>query len=165
VRFSALEPLTRTTGVNPNSPEARYRMFDRVPTAVNARYPTSIMIEEGREVLLAHPPSTIEFQMDPSARRISGRFGMIPGAYTPPNNTDGAEFIVDWVGLDGQTTRLFSRWLRPLYVTADRGMQAFDAALPGGGGRLVLRITPGPNDDIVCDWAYWTDVRFHPLPP
>ena len=118
------------------------------------------MIEDGKEVLLAHPPCDLEFSIDRSVRRVSGKFGMITRAYTDGHLTDGAEFIIDWLDQEGHTTRLFSRYLQPLTVAADRGEQKFNFFLPTSGGRLDLRTTVGPNDNISYDWAYWTDVKF-----
>jgi hypothetical protein len=159
VKFYTLKPIPRTPGIQSGSPEEKFRVFDRVPVYANALYPIAILQEGDKEVLFAHPPSTIEFQVNFPATRVSGKFGFAAGAYKPPNLTDGAEFIIEWIGAEG-STQLFKRLLAPAYIAADRGMQSFDLAIPQGGGRLVLRITPGPNNDLAFDWTYWTDVKF-----
>jgi hypothetical protein len=100
--------------------------------------------------------------VDFPATKLSGKFGLAANSYTPPNATDGAEFYVEWKGADGRTVTLLDRLLRPLVEPGDRGMQSFDLALPRGGGHLVLRISPGPKNDVSFDWAYWTDVNFSP---
>jgi hypothetical protein len=162
VRFFALKPLTRAKGIVAGSPEEKFRVFDRVPAVANSLYPMSILIENNREVLFAHPPSNIEFHVNFPATRVSGRFGMAAKSYEPPNATDGAEFIVDWVGADGKVSTLYTRWLQPVNVMGDRGYQTFNVAVPQGGGRLILRTTPGPNNNIAYDWTYWLDVKFTP---
>lgn len=162
VRFYSMKPLARTPGIAADSPEAMFKMFDRVPAATHALYPVAALREGDSEVLFAHPPSTVDFQVDFPASRVKGRFGMAENAYKPPNHTDGAEFSVEWIGADGQQKVLFKRLLQPTTTAADQGRQSFDVAIPSGGGRLTLRINPGPRGDISFDWAYWTDVRFVP---
>jgi hypothetical protein len=163
VRLSTLKPFPRATGPEPQElVRAKFRMFNRIPDSVNALYPTTVLIEDNYEVLSAHPPSAIEFNMDVSATRVSGRFGLLASSYKLPNHTDGAEFILEWAANSGGATRLFYRLLQPATVEADRGFQSFDVELPKGGGRLILRTTPGPANDRSFDWAFWTDVKFTP---
>lgn len=160
VRFVALRPFPHTSGASEGSPFAYYRSFNRLPSAVSAHFPVSIIEEEGQQALFAHPPSTIEFKVDFPATRLSGKFGFTMGAYTPPNATDGAEFLVKWIGADGRADTLFDRLLRPSTEVKDRGMQSFSVPLPSGGGRVILEITPGPKGDISFDWTYWAHVKF-----
>ncbi|MBI2496376.1 MAG: hypothetical protein HYV75_00020, partial [Opitutae bacterium] len=162
VRFYSLPPLPRSAGLVAGTTEDRFRMFDRVPASVNALYPVSILNEADREVLFCHPPSTLEFQVNFPATRVSGRFGFAENAYKAPNATDGAEFTIEWLGPNGRTLPLFSRLLQPVSIAADQGIQAFDVTLPQGGGRLLLHINSGPNNNQAFDWTYWTDIRFHP---
>jgi hypothetical protein len=160
MRFLALKPFPRSAGVPETSPDALYRSFNHLPSSVSAHFPVSLIEEDGQQALFAHPPSTIEFNVDFPAARLGGRFGFTTAAYTPPNATDGAEFFVKWIGADGNATTLFDRLLRPRTEAKDRGMQSFDVALPPGGGRVILQITPGPNGDLSYDWTYWARVRF-----
>ncbi|MDB6170073.1 MAG: hypothetical protein JWM88_2937, partial [Verrucomicrobia bacterium] len=162
VRFFALQPLTRAKGIVAGSPEEKFRVFDRMPAVANSLYPLSILVEGNREVLFAHPPSNIEFHVDFPASWVTGVFGLAAKSYEAPNATDGAEFIVEWVGADGKVATLFSRLLQPVTERRDRGFQTFNLPVPRGGGRLILRTTPGPNGNIAFDWTFWTDVRFVP---
>ena len=163
VRFSRLAPLPRNDkAVASQVAERKFRVFDRPPTSAAALYPITLMTEGTTEVISAHPPSTLEFNVDFPAERVRGRFGLSQSAYTPPNQTDGVEFVLEWISADGSTRRLFERILAPSAAEADRGLQDFDVALPPGGGRLVLRTTPGPNNDLSFDWAFWTGVDFLP---
>jgi hypothetical protein len=160
VRFFTLKPFPRSAGVAENSPDALYRSFNHLPSSVSAHFPVSVIEEDGQQALFAHPPSTIEFKVDFPATHLSGKFGFTTPAFTPPNATDGAEFLVKWIGADGSAITLFDRLLRPRTEAKDRGMQSFDVALPPGGGRVILQITPGPNGDLSYDWTYWARVKF-----
>ncbi len=162
VRFFTLPPFPRAHGEDAVAPEVRYRVFSQVPSVVNAPFPTDILVENHKEVLLAHPPSSIEFELAPANRHATGHFGLVANAYTNGNTTDGAEFIIEWINAKGEVSRVFYRLLKPLTVPGDRGEQSFDFVVPPGGGRLVLRTTPGPDENIAFDWTYWTDVKFAP---
>jgi hypothetical protein len=162
VRFYSLRPFPRSAPAGIKPQEINLRLFNHAPASATALYPVAIIAEGDKEVVLAHAPSAIEFNVDFPAKRISGKFGLSQKSYTPPNATDGAEFILEWKGSDGRTVILFNRLLKPLTEIGDRGMQPFDVALPQGGGRLILRITPGPDNNVSFDWAYWTDVNFTP---
>jgi len=160
VRFHTLKPFPHAATPPPQELVAsRFKMFDRIPVAVNALYPATPLTEDNYEVLSAHPPSAVEFNVDFPAARVQGRFGLAANSYTPPNATDGVEFILEWSGANG-TSRLFSRLLKPATVQGDRGFQTFDVPLPTDGGRLIMRTNPGPNNDLSFDWAFWTDVKF-----
>ena len=159
VRFYRMPPVPRSADTVSNS-EVSYRMFDRPPIAATAHFPLAAVQIDGREVLSANAPSQMEFLVDFPASGVRGCFGIADGAYLPPAATDGADFLVEWIKPDGSKHTLFSRALRPMTVREDRGIQSFDVPLTPGGGRLILRITPGPNQDVSYDWTYWTDVRF-----
>lgn len=165
VAFFSLPPVPRHAGIARSAPDSTFHMFDRVPDSVYALYPANALEIDGHKVLHAHPPSNLEFKVDFPAERVRGSFGISRAAHTAPNMTDGCEFFVEWTDASGKVTTLFSRHLQPGRSEDDRGLQDFDVAIPPGGGRLILRITPGPAGDIVCDWAYWTDLRFTPRPP
>jgi hypothetical protein len=157
-----LPPFKKSQANAGIAPEIRYRVFSQVPSSVTTPFPADILTENGKEVLLAHPPSSIEFELTARNRHATGHFGMISNAYTNGHASDGAEFIIEWVDNAGEVTRIFYRRLRPLTVPADRGEQSFDLVVPEGGGRFVIRTTPGPDNDLAYDWTYWTDIKFAP---
>ncbi len=68
-------------------------------------------------------------------RRIRGSFGVAPGAYDRPGKTDGVDFSIEFLGLDGCRQILFHRYLNPGGDPGDRGMQEFDVALPDSDQR------------------------------
>ena len=162
VKLYRLPLFTRSQAEQGVKPEIRYRVFSQVPAMVNAAYPTDILVEDHKEVLLAHPPSSLEFELSPQNRHITGHFGLIANAYTNGNTSDGAEFIIEWVNPAGEMSRVFYRLLKPLTIPEDRGDQTFDFKVPPGGGRLIMRTTPGPDNNVAYDWTYWTDVKFAP---
>ena len=110
--------------------------------------------------LVTHAPALVEFPVAPGARRLSGGFGLRPGAYAnPPNATDGARFSITHLSSSGQATVLLTRLLRPVTVAEDRGTQLFRIELPpGDNGRLQLKVDPGDYGSNAFDWGYWTEL-------
>lgn len=162
VRLAKLAPFTRTNNATRRATEMKYRVFSQVPTATSTAFPPDITVEGGKEVLLVHAPSELEFQVTDQNRHITGHFGLIGRSYSEGNTTDGAEFIVEWIDTHGKMSRMFYRHLQPLTYPQDRGEQSFDFTVPAGGGRLLLKTTPGPAGNLAYDWAYWTGVKFAP---
>jgi hypothetical protein len=161
VRFFQLQPFQRSfKKANDRPHEVRFRLFSQAPDNVVSPYPPELMVEGGKEVMLAHPPMSLEFAVGAETRRLIGAFGMVANAYANANTTDGAEFLVEWLDANNATTTLFRRHLQPKDNVEDRGEQQFNIALPPGPGRLILRTTPGPANNIAFDWTYWTDVKF-----
>ncbi len=161
-KLYTLPPFPRAPGVAGNRPEIRYRVFSQIPTVVSAPFPTDILVEDHKEVLLAHPPSSIEFEVSGRTRHVTGGFGLVSRAYTGGNTTDGAEFSIDWVNTLGEVNRVFHRHLTPLTAPGDRGEQRFDFYLPPSGGRLILRTSPGPDGNLAFDWTYWSELKIAP---
>jgi hypothetical protein len=161
VKFYELPPFPRSLNKGDNRPnEVRFRLFNQLPTNVTTPFPPEVMTEGGKDVMLTHPPSTLEFEIAPTTHHLRGKFGFIGRAYEEENATDGAEFIVEWIDAKEQTRTLFKRYLKPRDVPADRGEQTFKIDLPIGPGRLLMRTTAGPANNIAFDWTYWTDVKF-----
>ncbi|MEO6003595.1 MAG: hypothetical protein ABIZ04_05625 [Opitutus sp.] len=161
VTFYELPPFPRSLNKGDNRPnEVRFRLFNLVPTNVATPFPPEVMTENGKDVMLTHPPSTLEFSIPATLHHLRGNFGFVSRAYEEGNATDGAEFIVEWIDATEKTRTLFKRFLRPRDVPEDRGEQAFKIDLPIGPGRLLMRTTAGPANNIAFDWTYWTDVKF-----
>ena len=106
-----------------------------------------------------HAPSEMDFELPAGAQEVSGAFGFPEGAYQNGGRSNGAEFRVIWT--DG-TDRIvvFSRFLNPREVPADRGLQHFRAPLKNlAGGQLRLEVDPGPYHDNGWDWTAWTGIE------
>lgn len=163
VRLTAIAPFQRASnGISVATPQ-RFRMLNRPPLLAEALIPPAEIFEDGKHLLHMHAPSRMEFAVPEGLRTITAHFGLMPSAYAPPNATDGVEFSITWLAPDGQNVELFRRFLNPVTVSADRGMQTLSLAAPEvKGGKLIFRTLPGPtggNGNTAFDWAYWTDVE------
>ena len=108
-----------------------------------------------------HAPGELVLPIPAGARRLTGDFGIREGAYTGVGRTDGVAFTIDLVHSDGTVTALWERFLNPLGVAGDRGLQHVAVALPAGAaGSIRIRTGPGPANDNRWDWAYLSQVRF-----
>lgn len=179
VRASAADGQTRTgpewtvnCALEPVSPEQRAALalptVTTGPSPARVRAPLGVSAREeaGSWVISAHAPSVIAYPLPPHIARVSGRFGLRPGAYAPDNTgrTDGAEFIIAWVAADGRRTELLRRLLQPVATPADAGLHPFDCFLPHApeGGTLELITTEGPHGNPASDWCVWSDVLLTP---
>lgn len=143
----------------------RFRVADRLPVAVTSYYPPQKTVTNGKEVLLAHPDSSIEFPVRAGDASLTGSFGLLDGAYQNGNATDGVEFVVEYVPARGAATVLWRRYLDPFATPADRGVQTFSVTLPQpASGRVILRTQNLPGHNAAWDWSMWTDLRFLPPP-
>ena len=125
--------------------EVRYRLFSMIPSNVATPYPPEIMPENGKDVMLTHPPSTLEFSIPATIHKMSGSFGFISRAYDEGNATDGAEFIIEWIDATDRTRTLFRRFLRPRDVPDDcRPDQQYRVRLDVLDRREVHRVNASP---------------------
>ena len=130
--------------------------FTRRPDRVDSRYP-ALVDHEGTRRLMLPPPSELIFEAEGSERRLTMTYGLLPGAYEGPGQTDGATYLVEWRTAGGQIRKIFEHRLDPLRRPADRGDQTAEVELPAGilpGDELRLRIEPGAGDS--WDWTYVT---------
>ncbi len=142
----------------------RGRLTMAVPAPVRLRSAFALNTPEldGQPVLAVHAPTDLVFEPPAGSRRLDAVVGLFPAAYTgTEGRTDGIVVEVWEEGLDGTNRRHYERALRPAETAADRGDQVVSLALDRPWtGRVVLRITPGPENQINYDWAYWREVRF-----
>lgn len=105
----------------------------------------------------AHAPSHLTLPLPAGARSLSGRFGILDGAFNsaPPIGTDGADFHIEAVDAHGTRTIMMQRLLEPFSNQLDRGPQEFEISLPQGASSVEFIVTPGPSDQANFDWAYW----------
>jgi len=136
-----------------------FRFFKSMPDTESAFAPPLETDIDGHPVLLMHAPSEMQYSLPAHPTRISGNFGFIVGAYTQGGGTDGASFDVIWTDNE-KSEVLFSRFLDPLHVEADRGLQSFSIDLKDRhGGRLLLKANPGPTGNNGWDWTAWSDLE------
>lgn len=112
---------------------------------------------------MLHPPTELTGQLTPSMRRLRFDFGIEDKAFDTAagNTTDGVRFHLLWREETGTAEhQLWSRYLNPLEVPTDRGVQHADVLLPAGRtGQLILRTTYGPQGNGAFDWAYVGDFQ------
>lgn len=139
--------------------EETYHMFKTFPVQYEAHTKISEANVGDRVVAVLHAPSEMIFNLPKNAQEASGSFGFLPGAYSNGGGTNGAEFVVFWSN-GGDKVELFRRFLNPVAVPGDQGLQSFKVPLTGiNGGRLYLRIEPGPFGNIAWDWTCWTGIE------
>jgi len=138
----------------------RYGRFAAPPLTAHAAIPVIAVNVDGTPMIQAHAPSEIAMQIPRGSTRVVGRFAFQRTAYTNGAATDGAEFSVVWKSGDEEHV-LLKRYLDPLHVAGDRGVQTFSVELGDvpRGGTVLLRTDPGPARDSSWDWTCWSDVE------
>ncbi len=159
VRFYALPPYPRRDPSVPLPKEVLYRAFNRIPDRTEGPN-EAITIDDGENVrLLVHTPSTLTFELDGTETEVSGVCGLLPGAYTGENYSDGAEFRLEWISADQTESQvLWQRSIDPRQVPSDRGDLRFAVKLPASRGTLNFITGPGPLGSPAFDWVYWAEV-------
>jgi hypothetical protein len=134
--------------------------FNLPPLEWKAFTPPNIGEIFGEKVLQVHAPGRMVMAMPLDAKTLTGRFGIQEGAYTNDNPTDGATFIVEWAGDNGEHRELYRHDLDPFKNINDRGLHAFSVSLDGlGRGDLVFLTDPGPNKNQTSDWTCWQGIQ------
>lgn len=119
----------------------------------------------GEPIALVHAPGSIAFPVQQNDQQFIFSFGIMPQAYDP-GETDGVEFVVEYLR-DGQPPqRLFSRLLQPRTSVADRGMQSARAFFPPqvSSGVVRVRTERGPAGNGAWDQSYVSHVQVKPGP-
>jgi hypothetical protein len=134
-------------------------MFQTYPISYTAKTPVSESTIDGREVAVLHAPSEMIFDLPKGAKFVTGQFGMLPGTYTNGGNTDGALFLIYWAN-GAERRELFRHYLDPVNHSTDRGLHDFSGDLTGlTGGRVILEIQNGPNNNPSWDWTAWSNIK------
>ena len=71
-------------------------MFSELPIDFVAATPPSKLQIDGRDAMVVHAPSMMEFNFRAGTRHVSGAHGYPEGAYTNGGETDGAIFRIVW---------------------------------------------------------------------
>jgi hypothetical protein len=123
-------------------------------------------IEEGRACLFAHASSTLIYPWHEGVELLEAEYGLLHGAYTGGNTTDGVVFIVETEDQAGRKNELFRRHLDPTRTPSDRGDQKLRVQIPRvPGGHIILRTAPAPSGRLNNAWSYWRDLRAGPGKP
>jgi hypothetical protein len=146
-------------------------MTDRAPPPV-ARTPITVAsllsnqawdrpaFESGGRIL-AHGPSRLTVRIMPGARVLTGKFGLLSGAYANPlAGTRGAQFTVNVLSREGKSTTLYLQALMPIQRPADRGNQDFSVAIPATATVAEFVVDPPTGGNNSFCWAYWSDLAF-----
>lgn len=117
--------------------------------------------EAGREVIFAHPPARLDFQLPRPYARLRGEIGLIAAAYAGSDRSSGARFVIDYEGPDGHRTVLWQRELDPQNVAADRGFVPFTVDLPADAqrARISLRTEARTGMPLTRAWAFWHNLH------
>ena len=138
---------------------ARSMQFPTFRRPPDVAEPSSNVWAFAEEGVIAHPLSTMSWNLGPGSWRARGRCGVVRAAWEE-GKTDGVVFIVEVAAGDGTAPReLFRKSFAPREHPADRTEASFD--VPFGltePGRLTLRTDPGPAGRAEWDWSYWSGV-------
>ena len=84
----------------------------------------------------------------------------MPEAYTAGSHSDGVEFRAELHSTLGGVRVLARYYCNPRDNPADRQDCTLEADLSSArpGDTLILRVTPGPNDNAGWDWSFLSRV-------
>lgn len=134
-------------------------MMTPAPTVIFHPFTPSAHYLDGKSVFNAHAPTDLVFEFPAGATEASAVFGILPAAYEGKNATEGVEFRVELITLDGTRRTLHSTYLSPSHRPEDRGNRTLRVPLPAGTrGQIWFRTLPGPTGSIACAWAYWSRI-------
>jgi Dolichyl-phosphate-mannose-protein mannosyltransferase len=135
-------------------------MISPRPVKARSLFGLSIGETNGHKVLFAHPVSELYFVPPVGAAHIEAEVGIMDNAYASGAAavTDGVDVRIIELPASGQRRVLYQRNLDPAKIPGDRGPQPI-ALDPGVlTGTIVFEITPGPKNNLVNDWAYWSRI-------
>jgi 4-amino-4-deoxy-L-arabinose transferase-like glycosyltransferase len=150
--------ITNLTGAP--VPTLAYGTTHRLPDTVEAPLGTNAAVEDSHLVIVAPAPATLEFQLEPGMRTVSGQFGLLDTSWnTTKGQTAGIDFIAEQVTPDGQVTELWRRRLDPAPQPADRGIKSFSFTLATPvRGSLRLRSVPAHPPKDAFGYSYWSNL-------
>jgi hypothetical protein len=159
VRFSTLTPSDAGRDYFKSANKAKFHMFVDTPISYESLNPPNEDRIDEKPVMILHSPSQMVFEVPAGASVLTGAYGFVPGAYTGDGRTNGAEFVISWSeGTD--EVMLHERFLAPVTLMKDRGLQNFTVRLPKSTGHVYLRVKPGPFGEYAFDWTGWTGIEF-----
>jgi hypothetical protein len=159
VRLFTLPASAAGQSYFPPSTADKFPMFHSYPVLYDSMAPMISAQVDDREVAMLHAPSRMVFDFPSKAKKLTGEFGFLTAAYTQEGNTNGALFVIYWS--DGtRRVDLYQRFLNPVHIAFDRGIQDFNVSLTHlSGGRIYFEIHPGPQNEFAWDWTFWTNIK------
>lgn len=110
-----------------------------------------------------HATAELVYDRPAGLRAFTFRFGLAQGCYydTPEHRaSDGVDFVVEYLDPASGRSRLFERRMYPKTRQQDCGEQSAEITLPGNAsGQIVVRVLPGPANNVDFDWAYLGAMR------
>lgn len=160
ISFFSLPPPTRSGEAAAELTNyLQHPLSNRAPLALDTQ-PTGITELYGEPITLVHAPGSITFPVAANDQQIVFSFGIMPQAYEP-GETDGVEFIVEYLHETQPPQLLFSRLLQPRTAAPDRGMQSarvfFPPQIPAG--KVRIRTERGPAGNGAWDQSYVSHVQ------
>jgi hypothetical protein len=116
--------------------------------------------DEGRWA--ADSPARLIYPFTEGMSAFVFTYGLDDRSWDParPSGTDGVVVVVEFEHPDLRLEGLFRRYLDPRNNEADRGPQTTRVKLPRAtGGRIIVRVEPGPRNNTAYDWAYVASPR------
>lgn len=110
----------------------------------------------------AHAPSRVVYPWMPGMNSLAFAYGIEKEALDrePPNHTDGIEVVVQTEDQAGHLTQVYRYHFDRTLARRAGGQTVGYTPLPEGGpGRIILLMTPGPDNAPAFDWSYWLWIR------
>jgi hypothetical protein len=142
-------------------PDLRYGE-KRIPAILGERMDGRPMKPDDEGRWAADSPARLIYPFVEGMSSFIFTYGLDDRTYDParPTGTDGIVVVVEFEHPDFRLEVLFRRFLDPRNKKADRGPQTSRVKLPREtGGRIVVRVEPGPRNDTAFDWAYLANPR------
>ncbi len=108
---------------------------------------------------VAHAPSRVTYECPPELHAVTFGFHLDDNAIADEHGhrrSDGIEAIIEFVESGRDPVTLYRRALDPYSNPEHRGLQHARVVLPGRAGRLIVRLSPGRNNNESFDWSYLT---------
>ncbi|WP_221032941.1 ArnT family glycosyltransferase [Actomonas aquatica] len=109
-----------------------------------------------------HAPARVHYLLRPGFTGVVMRYGFTDDTWQrpPEHPTTGAEFRIEHVSAAGQREVLFSRYMNPMYLEHDRGLQTVELPLTRrSDGELQFVIDEGQFNEKSGDWTMLADGR------
>jgi hypothetical protein len=142
-----------------------YPMMVSRPTRFAGRSDPVWIQLDGEDMLFAHAPSSLVYELPPGRYETSARIGMLENAYEgTKGTTDGVTFsVATWNETTKTGTPGASRHLDPKNVLEDRGVHTLTATIDLPAGEvIVFSADPGPKNDAGCDYSAWGAIYVKP---